>query len=154
MKRFLMLVGVAAVAGAMYVAASPASQQSRGPTARQFLALEKKVTTLSKTLKVVKLEADAAVGFLSACLVSANAGVLPINQFGATSNGFVFGPPDNSSTKTARTALDVDLTTSGFTGAYLQAVDPSCVNASGLRHAQVRSGNGHLLTRSERGLTK
>ena len=40
MKRFLMLVGVAVVAAAMYVAASPASQQSRGPTLKQFNALK------------------------------------------------------------------------------------------------------------------
>jgi hypothetical protein len=38
MKRFLLLVGVAVVAAAMYVAASPASQQSSGPTAKQFKA--------------------------------------------------------------------------------------------------------------------
>ena len=40
MKRFLMLVGVAVVGAAMYVAASPASQQANGPTARQFNALK------------------------------------------------------------------------------------------------------------------
>jgi hypothetical protein len=59
MTRFLMLVGVAAVAAAMYVAASPASQQSRGPTAKQFNALKKEVATLSKNLKATKTEADA-----------------------------------------------------------------------------------------------
>ena len=61
MKRFLMLVGVAAVAAAMYVAASPASQQSRGPTLKQFNALKKQVATLNKKLKAVTTEADAAV---------------------------------------------------------------------------------------------
>ena len=40
MKRFLMLVGVAVVAAAMYVAASPASQQSKGATVKQFNALQ------------------------------------------------------------------------------------------------------------------
>jgi hypothetical protein len=43
MKRFLMLVGVAVVAAAMYVAASPASQQAKAPTEKQFLALKKQV---------------------------------------------------------------------------------------------------------------
>ena len=48
MNRFLMLVGVAVVAAAMYVAASPASQQSKGPTEKQFLALKKTVTAQGK----------------------------------------------------------------------------------------------------------
>ena len=43
MKRFLMFVGVAVVAAAMYVAASPASQQASGPTAKQFKALKAQV---------------------------------------------------------------------------------------------------------------
>jgi hypothetical protein len=156
MKRFLTLVGVAVVAAAMYVAASPASQQSTGVSKKQFVALEKKVTTLSKTLKMVKSEADAAVGFLSTCLVSANAGVLPINEFGDTSQSATFGYQYNDGTNPVfnTTALDVDTTTTGFTGAYIQAVDPTCVTASGQRHAQTRSGNGHLLTRPERGLGK
>jgi len=55
MKRFLLLVGVAAVAAAMYVAASPASQQSKGPTLKQFNALKKQVATLNKTLKSLAL---------------------------------------------------------------------------------------------------
>lgn len=54
MKRFLMLVGVAVVAAAMYVAASPASQQSSGPTAKQFKALKAQVASLSKTLKLTQ----------------------------------------------------------------------------------------------------
>ena len=54
MKRFLMLVGVAVVAAAMYVAASPAIQQSKGPTAKQFKALKAQVASLSKTVKAVK----------------------------------------------------------------------------------------------------
>ena len=63
MKRFLMLVGVAVVAAAMYVAAGTASQQSAGVTAKQFAALKKQVASLSKTLKTVKAEAADADGF-------------------------------------------------------------------------------------------
>ena len=48
-----MLVGVAVVAGAMYVAASPASRQAAAPSARQFAALKKQVAGLSKTLKAL-----------------------------------------------------------------------------------------------------
>lgn len=139
MKRFLMFVGVAVVAAAMYVAASPASQQSKVPTEKQFLALKKQVATLSKTLKTVKAEAVEADGFLRACIASANAGIVPVNQFGASANGFVFGPPDNTSAKTARTALDLD--PSATPGALLIAIDPTCVQTNGLRHG----GAGDLL---------
>ena len=69
MNRFLILVGVAVVAAAMYVAASPASQQSKGPTAKQFVALKKTVTAQGKTIKqLTKFDyaicLAAALGFL------------------------------------------------------------------------------------------
>ena len=64
MKRFMLLVGVAVVAAAMYVAASPASQQASGPSAKQFAALKKQVASLSKSLKTVKAEANDADGFV------------------------------------------------------------------------------------------
>lgn len=145
MKRFLMLVGVAVVAGAMYVAAAPGSQRASGPTAKQFAALKKQVATLSKTEKTLKKEADSAAGFIASCLVSSNAGIVPINQFGSTgTTGFVFGTVSAGTITgaTARTALDVD--TSTTPGALLLAVDPACVSSSnGLAHA----GSGHLLLR-------
>jgi hypothetical protein len=71
MRRFLMFVGVAVVAAAMYVAASSASQVSNGPTTKQFAALKKQVKVLAHENKVV-------IGVLSACMQ----GALPINQFG------------------------------------------------------------------------
>src|SRR5256885_10825560 len=89
MKRFWMLVGVAVAAAARDVAASPASQQSTGPTAKQFKALKAQVASLSKSLKSTRAEADAAVGFIADCLVSTNAGVLPVNQFGASADPLV-----------------------------------------------------------------
>src|SRR5690242_18932992 len=91
MKRFLMLVGVAVVAAAMYVAAGTASQQSRGPTAKQFNALKAQVATLGKKLKATKAEADAAVGFIAECLVSQNAGVWGVSEFGDGSATPTFG---------------------------------------------------------------
>ena len=91
MKRFLMLVAVAAVAGAMYVAASPASQQAKGPTLKQFNALKKQVATLSKQVKtIVKPEADAAVAIIGACYLKDNGNgtasflVMPVSQRGTT----------------------------------------------------------------------
>ena len=132
MKRFLMLVGVAVVAAAMYVAASPASQQSRPPTAKQFNALKKQVATLSKSLKTVKTEANAAAGFIATCLVSTNAGVVPVSQFGTTTQGFLFGAPGTPpATASARTALDVD---TAAPQALLVAIDPTCVQTSAFRH--------------------
>ena len=95
MKRFLMLVEVAAVAGAMYVAASPASQQSSGPTAKPFKALKAQVATLSKNLKSTKLEADVALGIIADCYLTvgtstANTNGLGVSQFGNSTTGYLF----------------------------------------------------------------
>jgi hypothetical protein len=148
MKRFLMLVGVAAVAAAVYVAASPASQQSKAPTAKQFNALKKEVASLNKTLKTVKAEANSAAGFIATCLTSQNSGVVPVSQFGTTTDGFLFGSPSASPPYTARTALDVDPGASPQ--GFLQAVDPSCLSST----TAARSGAVHtgpsLLRRAER----
>jgi len=150
MRRFLMLVGVAAVAGAMYVAAASGSQQSRGPTAKQFKALKKQVASLSKTLKTVKSEADAAVGIIGACYLtvsgsSATITVLPVSQFGSTSAGFLYG---TSSSSTPRTALDIN-TASPL--AYLQEVNPACLTGTtALRHGAVHSASSRLLRWAER----
>jgi hypothetical protein len=50
-NRFLMLVGVAVVAAAMYVAGSSASQVSKGVSLAKFNALNKKVSVLTKRVK-------------------------------------------------------------------------------------------------------
>ena len=78
MNRFLMLVGVAVVAAAMYVAASPASQQSKGPSAKQFIALKKTVTAQGKKLKTLKEFASLEVTLIEDCIQDA----VPIDQFG------------------------------------------------------------------------
>jgi len=146
MKRFMMLVGVAVVAAAMYVAASSASQQSKAPTAKQFNALKKQVASLSKSLKTAKKEADESVKFL-ACLTSDNSGVLPVNQFGNTTGtgttGYMIGT--TGAATSVGTALDVD--GSQTPGAFLQAVDPACVSSSSLSHG---GSSGLLHLRVER----
>lgn len=144
MKRFLMLVGVAVVAAAMYVAAGSASQKPKGPTAKQFKALQKQVATLSKTLKTVKAEAADADGFVQTCMVSTNSGVLPINQFGDPQGtfGYEYSANGTNTDTVDATALDVDQS-SPFQGVYLQGVDPACV-ASAAGHRLTRSGAGHL----------
>ena len=143
MKRFLMLVGVAAVAGAMYVAASPASQQSKGPTLKQFNALKKQVATLSKKLKTIGAEADAVGTIVGACYLTVNGGTvsfeaLPVSQRGTNTTGYLFGSTSASSTPT--TALDVDTATPHAT---LQEVDPTCL-AAALRHGAVHSATSRL----------
>ncbi|HZT93150.1 MAG TPA: hypothetical protein VE985_01565 [Gaiellaceae bacterium] len=146
MKRFLMLVGVAVVAAAMYVAASPASQQSTGPSAKQFNALKKQFTALKKDEGQVKKAAAEAVGFLQKCFLSTSAGVVPVSRLGNTTGtgttGYFYGTLPAASSVVAA----IDVTPSGGTpGAYLQAVDPSCVNASALKHA------AGMLRRAEHG---
>ena len=93
MKRFLMLVGVAAVAAAMYVAASPASQQSKFATEKQFLALQKKVTSQGKTIKQLKQLAVLEGTFIVDCAKI----VVPIDQFGdgstAQTEGYNYSQP-------------------------------------------------------------
>src|SRR3954451_570662 len=145
MKRFLMLVAVAAVAGAMYVAASPASQQSRGPTLKQFNALKKQVATLSKTLKtVVKPEADISASYILTCLSSVSGGsitinAMPVSQRGSTTSGYLFGA-SSPGVSTPTTALDINTTAPTD---VLQEFDPSCLSGA-LRHSAARSGITHL----------
>jgi hypothetical protein len=154
MKRFWMLVGVAVVAGAMYVAAAPGSRQATGPTARQFAALKKQVALLNKKLtaltkdeKVVKTAAGAAVGYIGACFLDTNGNIqnLPVTQFGSTSAGFLFGAPAGGDTATARSGLDVD--TSGSAQAFLQKVTPACITSSA---SSAQSGVSRLQRWSER----
>jgi hypothetical protein len=140
MKRFLLLVGVAAVAGAMYVAAAPGSRQATAPTAKQFNTLKKQVASLNKKLKVltkdektVKTAAVAAVEYIGACFLDSSGNIqnLQVNEFGTTTTGFLFGTPAGGATPgtaTARSALDVDA--SGSPLAYLQKVTPACVTGT------------------------
>jgi len=144
MKRFLMLVGVAVVAAAMYVAAAPGSQQAKGPTLKQFNALKKQVATLSKSLKTVKGEATQAEGFIAQCLISANGGALPTTQFGSNTSGYLFG---TTATSAPRTALDIDVGASPQ--GFLQTVDPGCITSNGAAHAQTRPGSIRLPSRAE-----
>jgi hypothetical protein len=157
MKRFLMLVGVAVVAAAMYVAASPASQQAKGPTAKQFKALKKQVTALGHTVKGLKTVAAAEAAVITDCLQVA----VPVNQFGdpdgsqsGTTEGYVYGkgtfPGDTANPVTGyTTGLDVssssDTGAAWFVGALSTNGGGAVCNADlasigGLRHAAARVG--------------
>lgn len=139
MKRFLMLVGVAVVAAAMYVAASPASQQSRGPTAKQFKALKKQVAALSKKVKTAEGEAGLALSVLVAC----DQGAVPIGQFGDAQNGTEGYYYKVSATQdTVTTALDVADPSANANVPYITIGDKSCAQlfSGQLRHAAAKAG--------------
>jgi hypothetical protein len=152
MKRFLMLVGVAAVAGAMYVAAASGSQRSAGPTAKQFAALKKQVAALQKKEKATdNLANDTAIALVH-CVLHGSQGLLQWGDAsGAHSYGFTYTPP-NSNTSTMQSALDFYPAASSSTVVPLFAEnDPACVSlvgAAGLRHnagaGSVRSALRHF----------
>ena len=48
MKRFLMLLALAAVTGATYAAAAPGSSPHAGPTWQQFMSLKKQLAAVKK----------------------------------------------------------------------------------------------------------
>jgi outer membrane murein-binding lipoprotein Lpp len=142
MKQFLLLLGVAAVAGAMYVAGASGSQQAKFAPEKQVVALQKKVAALSKTLKTVKSEADFATTYELTCLatVSGNTitvNLMPVSQFGNGTSGFLFG---SSGSSTPRTALDVNQTNPTD---VLQEFNPACLSGA-LRHGVVNSGVSRL----------
>ena len=149
MNRFLMLLGVAVVAAAMYVAASSASQASKGVSVAKFNALSKKVTALSKTVKTDgNLLNNLAYAYLHCSLHSG----LGVSQRGDSSNSGGFGYqfiPQGSTTPVSVTALDVD--TSGFPEFLLtpyNANDPACQNLIG---SVARRNTGNLLEQFARG---
>jgi hypothetical protein len=133
----------------MYVAASPASQQSKTPTLKQFNALKKQVATLSKTLKTVKVEADASLEVIGSCYLTptstgATFSALPVSQFGNNADGFLFGT--SSVSATPRTALDVNAATPTE---VLQEINSSCLTSAGLKAGVLRSGRIRLLLWAE-----
>jgi hypothetical protein len=152
MKRFLMLVAVATVAGAMYVAAAPGSQQAVGPTAKQFAALKKQVAGLSKKLKALKTD-ETKVKTLAAAegqlLLACAKGAIPIDQFGDSANqtqGYRYAPAgkagDPQLTDVLTTGLDVAATTDTGAG-YFMIGDSSCsaqFSSGTLRHAAAKAG--------------
>lgn len=140
MKRLSMLVGVAVVAAAMYVAASPASQQGSFASQKEVTALQKQVASLSKSLKQTKKQSNEVAGFLSDCFLSNNAGVWGVSQYGDGQSGtFGYWYTDNGTNYQNITALDLDGTATPM--AYFQAVDPTCVNTA-LRH-QLKPDRAH-----------
>jgi hypothetical protein len=151
MQRFLIFVGVAVVAAAMYVAASPASQQAKAPSAKQFSALKKQVAALKKDETAVKKLTVALADIVGGCYLDSKGNIvtLPVSEFGNTTTGFYFGNagPTPPTTVATRSALDVN---AASPTEDLQEVNPTCLTASGLKHGTGRAGvtrlrlwNGH-----------
>lgn len=132
MMRLLMLVGVAAVAAAMYVAASPASQQGSFASQKEVAALKKQVASLSKSLKATKKAANFAAGFIADCVVSQNSAVFPVTEFGDPQGTFGYHFLESNSSEITTSALDFDGGSSP--DALFLSIDPQCVNTSGLKH--------------------
>jgi hypothetical protein len=90
MRQLLMLVGVAAVAAAMYVAAASGSRQSAGPTAKQFKALKTQVAALSKKLKTTQSNLDAVATAYVHCSLPSVIGVAEKPPGGGSGFGYDF----------------------------------------------------------------
>jgi outer membrane murein-binding lipoprotein Lpp len=130
MKRFLMLVGVAVVAGAMYVAASPASQQSTGPTAKQFKALKAQVAALAKKVKTTQNDLNTLAFAYIHCSLPTEIGV---SQRGNSTTGYLFG---TSGLNAPTTALDLAATSPTYVLTPYNSADSGCQSLIGavLRH--------------------
>ena len=101
MSRFLITLAAVVIAGAMYVAVAPGSQQG-GPTAGQFKALKKEVAKLKKDVKVATDHVNllAAVDF--GCMLHSTVGVAQKGDPGGT-----FGYSYSSGGSSLTTALDL-----------------------------------------------
>lgn len=103
MNRFLMLLGVAAIAGMMYVAAASGSQQSRGVTVQQFAALKRQVAALSKKVNTAQNDVNSVAAVYVHCSLHSQIG---IDQHGGSTFGYSYSPDGISSG--FATALDLD----------------------------------------------
>jgi len=71
----LALVGVAAVAGAMYAASASGSPQSAGSTAKQIAALKKQVAALSKKVATAQNDVNAVAVVYAHCSLHSEIGI-------------------------------------------------------------------------------
>jgi hypothetical protein len=143
MRRFLMLAAFAAVAAAMYVAAASGSQQSRGPTAKQFKALKTQVATLSKKLKTTQNDLSALALAYVHCSLPSEIGLAEKPSGGGSGWGYDFTFGDGTPGFAA--ALDLAATAPAAPVQweitpfnYLDSGCQSLVGASAIRHHAVR----------------
>ena len=120
MKRFVLLVAVAAVAGVMYVAAAPGSSRSQasGPTTAQFRALKAQVATLAKKVKAARSDLDGLAAAYLTCSLHSEVGVSQRSGY-ATST-------------TPTTALDLASTAPAYELTPFNTSEPACGQLIGL----------------------
>jgi hypothetical protein len=123
-----MVLAVAVLAGAVYVAASPGAQQA-GPTAKQFKALEKKVAKLQKQVSTADKTANLALGFTLTCVAHQPLGV---DSVGTTTEGYLFGapgtPPVSASATSALSLAAATETTPQYRVFVLNTANSGCVS--------------------------
>jgi hypothetical protein len=101
MSRFLITLAAVVIAGAMYVAAAPGSQQG-GPTAAQFKALKKEVGKLKKDVRTANDHANLLAAVTFACMLNSTVGVAQRGDPGGT-----FGYTYTNGAPSMTTALDL-----------------------------------------------
>ena len=116
-----MLAGVAAVAGAMYVATASGSQQSRGPAAKQFKALKTQVATLSKKLKTTQNDLDSLAVAYVHCSLPSEIGVA---QKGGSTFGYSFTAGGNTFYTAALESRRLDPRVPGELGGSRRSTPP------------------------------
>ena len=156
MKRFMVVLVLGALVGAIYVAAAPGGRAAK-PRAGQFRALKKQMSQLRSTVWTLKEtvgQLSSTVGTLQAtvqnddsfiqnCLTAE--GIAPLTEYGdGATNTFGYSYSNDGSNYFPTTALD--FTGSGDpTDAYVQAVSPSCLSSGTLRRAKTPGLREHLL---------
>lgn len=166
MRRFLMLLAMAAIAATMYVAAAPGSALHAGPTWRQYVALKKQLAATRKVLGevvVVTVNDHTQLGQVATAVTSDETELGQVATTAANSDQFIKNCLLTPSAGVAPTTERGDLMASSYgfafynappgpapsfyTGAlqfdfsahpqsYFQRVDPNCVG-NGTEHVGV-----------------
>jgi hypothetical protein len=145
MSRFLALLAVAAVAGAMYVAAAPGGLRSAGPSRAQFKALKLRVTKLEKSVGQVKKLSVAEALVLADCLMYHAQAVDDYGDGANKTYGYSYtDPQQNGGQPYLTTALDVAPSTETTSQFYFLGVNPACVSSINTSAASSAGKNGTL----------
>jgi hypothetical protein len=137
MSRFLITLAAVVVAGAMYVAAAPGSQQA-GPSAAQFKALKKEVGKLQKQVKSANDGVNLLADVTFTCMLHQTVGVAQRGDAGGTF-GYTYTDPNPIFT----TALDL----SNAPTSTLLTLNPDpnaqCATLVGLSHKRSPAALAH-----------
>jgi hypothetical protein len=129
MTRFLTLAAVAAVAGAMYVAAAPGGLRSAGPTRAQFKALKLRVAKLEKSAAKTKKVAAVEGLVLVDCLMYQAQAVDDVGDSSSGTYGYSYTDPNqNGGQPFLTTALALAPTSETTSQFYFLGVNPLCAS--------------------------